>query len=164
MGDASKSQDVVPAVVWVLGLGGLIPFVVSAGVLAVGGAAFTDVAPVYVAAARVSLTVYAAVILSFLGGAHWGRELAAARPAALAAAVSPSVAGWFAVVIALPPLSQPLVGLVLLMLGFLAFLAYDLAATRAGFWPPWYGRVRLALSLGAVASLAVAVGFWGPAG
>ncbi len=156
-----QAQRSVPASVWALGLAGLIPFLASAGALAAGVGGLEEGGPLYLAVARISLAVYGAVILSFLGGAHWGQELAAARPAALAAAVSPSIAGWFAVIVASPPLSRPGIGFSLLILGFVALLAYDLAAVRAGLWPRWYARVRLVLTAGAVASLAAGVWFAG---
>lgn len=158
--DAAGGAPGAPASVWALGLAGLLPFFASAGALAFGVGAMEEGGRLYAAAAQTALLAYGAVILSFLGGAHWGQEVAAARPAALAAAVLPSIAAWLAVVIALTPLAQPRVGGGLMIVGFLAMLAYDMAAVRAGLWPRWYGPVRVTLTLGAVASLAVGLAFW----
>jgi hypothetical protein len=85
-----------PALALQLGYAGLLPFV--------AGAALTwivrpDAHP-YVAAA---LSAYAAVILSFLGGIHWGFAFRQQEPAArlFVWGVVPALVAWVAVV--MPP-------------------------------------------------------------
>ena len=125
-----------------LGLAGLIPFW--------GLAVACWAAPLRgVDLARIdgALATYAAVIASFLGGIRWG--LATRHPdqggvaGQYAVAVIPSLLGWAA--LGLPePLRLAALGLLALSLG-----PVDLRLVRAGLAPPWYGRLRLILSLGA---------------
>ncbi len=94
-----------------LGYAGLMPFV--------GGAALLWlVRPELQPWVEAALTAYAAVIVSFLGGIHWGLALRqAAPPAALLAwGVVPSLVAWVAVLMA------PQAGLVLL--GSMLLLCY----------------------------------------
>ncbi len=79
-----------------LAYAGLLPFVLGAVLLWV----VREDAHPYVAMA---LSGYAAVIISFLGGIHWGFGFAQPRPAAslFAWGVVPSLVAWVAVV--LPP-------------------------------------------------------------
>lgn len=92
---ALTPRSAPPAVAWALGLAGLIPFV--------AGAAWLLLAPGEPLAPR-ALAAYGAVIVSFLGGIHWG--LVMARPGAAATAplvwgVVPSLIAWPALL--LPP-------------------------------------------------------------
>ena len=79
-----------------LGYAGLLPFVAGAALIWIVRA---DAHP-YVAAA---LSAYAAVILSFLGGIHWGLGMraSAAAPSLFGWGVVPSLIAWVAVV--MPP-------------------------------------------------------------
>jgi hypothetical protein len=79
-----------------LGYGGLIPFV--AGALLVW-LVHEDVQPY----ATLALSAYAAVIVSFLGGIHWGLALRQAEPPPLLLAwgVVPALVAWLAVM--MPP-------------------------------------------------------------
>jgi uncharacterized protein (DUF697 family) len=134
-----------PRAVLVYGLLGIIPFwsLSAAAVLAPGWTA--------VAAAVTSL--YAALILSFLGGARWGLAVreAAPDPIVVGLAMTPTLAGLAALVLLhgsvrlqLPTLAAALV----------ASWAWDI--TAAGL-PPWYGRLRTLLTLGAVGGLLAGV-------
>jgi hypothetical protein len=94
------------------------------------------------------------VILSFLGGIHWG--LALARPAppgfrALGIGVLPSLAGWAGL------LAGGVGGLLLLLAGFLAVLAVDLDLGREGGAPPWFARLRVVLTGAVCGCLLLAV-------
>ena len=136
----SNAPPIPPAARW-LGFAGLLPF--GAAALA----ALLPRMPLH-GLALTALLAYGAVILSFLGGVRWGLAMAAATPGALPAqlglSVLPSLLGWAALL--LPPAA----GLVLLAAGFLAML---LADRREALAPAWYKRLRLPLSLGAMASL-----------
>jgi hypothetical protein len=95
------SADVSPAPLALrLGYAGVLPFVVGAAfVWLVGGNADAH------AFAALVLSCYAAVIISFLGGLHWGlamRQSPATMPTWLYAwGVIPSLVAWVAVV--MPP-------------------------------------------------------------
>jgi len=127
-----------------LGYGGLIPFALLAGVLAMDSA--------WQGAARELLAAYGAVILSFLGAVHWGRVIAGARArfaigTQLIVGVLPALVAWVA--LALPANGD----LWLLAGGFAAMWSFDQAA-----WQPqpelhWYRQLRTHLSIGAVLAL-----------
>lgn len=131
----------IPASALVLGLAGLIPFILCA-------AASLLTEGLLQAQAWYALTAYGAVILSFLGGVHWGLAIkteAAPKPAALTPrliiSVIPSLIGWTALLMPTVP------GLIALALGFAAMLWTDLRATRDGLAPQWYSRLRWPLSI-----------------
>ena len=87
-----SSNDSVSLAARALGCSGLLPFIGGALAVSVGPAAWHD-------AARRALIAYGAVIVSFLGGIHWGFALRqAAPPAALFAwGVVPSLVAWVGV-------------------------------------------------------------------
>jgi Protein of unknown function (DUF3429) len=124
-----------------LGYAGLVPFVVLAALL------WTVRADVqgYVA---IALLGYGAVIVSFLGGLHWG--IAAQLPAQEAKfhyiwGVLPSLMGWVAVV--MPAYAGlPLLGLILIACYGVDWRSYP----RAG-WAAWL-PMRLQLTVVAVVS------------
>lgn len=144
-------RDGLPPMAWRLGYGGLIPFVL--GALLVW--AVTDEALGYVAAA---LAAYGAVIVSFLGGIHWGLVMkmgaaavegdAAAHSvqasSALVWGVMPSLVAWLGV------LMPPHAGLVILGLALVGCYLVDrrrYAAQGLGAW------LTLRFRLTAVAAL-----------
>ena len=124
-------------VAWCLGLAGLLPFI-AGGVLA-------WLAPVaWQASAINGFTYYSAVILSFLGGVHWGgvlkdSALQVARPGnvrRLLLAMLPSLIAWPALLLDVQT------GLWVLLSGFILVGGYDLSrAGREGF-PSWYFPLR----------------------
>lgn len=134
---------------WLGGMGAL-PFVALAvAVIGLDGAAR--------ALAVQALLGYGAVILSFLGGIHWGLAIApGARPAEpalgvrLTWSVVPSLVGWAALLV------TPVTGLFALAAAFAAMLGIDLRATRLGAAPAWYPRLRVPLTLTVVASVLAA--------
>ena len=122
---------------WLLGLAGLVPFVLTLGLVWWGPITWQGtVVKAFLA--------YSAVILSFLGGTHWGAALQRAEPEQrrrLMIAMLPSLVAW-------PALLLPaLWGLVILGLGFVFTWAYDLG--RHG-WPRWYWLLRSVLTAGVV--------------
>lgn len=84
----------LPSAARLLGYAGLIPFV--GGALALW---FAD--PALQAAAVAALAGYGAVIVSFLGGIHWGLGFARGDAARFAWGVVPSLVAWAALL--LPP-------------------------------------------------------------
>lgn len=143
------SKSGIPAAPLALTLSGVLPFAASAGVM---WAARDN--PVLQAQSGLTLLVYAAVILSFLGGLRWGAEIVGRgdegpRAGVLALSVLGSLAGW---------------GLVIYgVLGALNWQVYSAAAASHlahGLWdtggaaiPPWMRRLRAIGTFGAVVSL-----------
>lgn len=138
----------VPAGAVILGIAGLVPFVGFAALALSGGdggLGELGLEP------RTILSAYGAVIASFLGGIRWGA--AAARGGGSAdylLAVVPSLLAWAALA-APSPWDLRVLGVLVLAWGL---VDQDLA--RRGLVPVWLGRLRLALSLVAGASLLVA--------
>ena len=136
---------------WLVSGSGLVPFLVCL-VIVYGTPEFSALHD----AAIHTFIVYAALTLSFLGGARWGAELVRAPEAPnfrrLVAAAMPSVAGLFALLPQAP--RQGALGLVVLSGGIQ--LAWDVAASREGLLPPWNARVRTVMTVaGTLCSLAL---------
>lgn len=140
-----------PAMAAWLGGTGLLPFVF--------GAAAIWLAPEPIRAFAVSaVVVYAAVILSFLGGLAWGATSAAATDGRwkqlyarlLAASVVPALVAWGAALL------PPAYGLAVMALCFVAVLALDRRLAAAGIVPPWWLKLRIRLSLTVAALLLAA--------
>jgi Protein of unknown function (DUF3429) len=70
-----------------LGVAGLLPFIVGAAAVALGPPAWHDTA-------LRALVAYGAVIVSFLGGIHWGSPTGGAHDASRAWGVVPSLLAW----------------------------------------------------------------------
>jgi hypothetical protein len=136
---------------WLVSGSGLVPFLVCL-VIVYGTPDFSALHD----AAIHTFIVYAALTLSFLGGARWGAELVRAPEAPnlrrLVAAAMPSVAGLFALLPQAP--RQGALGLLVLSGGIQ--LAWDVAASREGLLPPWNARVRTVMTVaGTLCSLAL---------
>lgn len=96
--------------------------------------------------------LYAALILSFLGGMWWGAAAARVSGAALTL--------WLAVAV-VPTLVALAAGAVLfasvvsaaaiVAAGLLGSLLVDMALVRAGHVPPWWMKLRIPLSVGLAA-------------
>ncbi len=122
-----------------LGYAGLIPFVVLALDLLVTG---YFPAPL----ARLWLLAYGAVILSFLGGIVWGRCLQEPEAGvSMIVSILISLIGWGAILLLGPEAFW------LLSAGFVAALAWDLRSDL----PPWFRRLRIHLSIGAIFAMIV---------
>lgn len=146
---STPARPPVPSPVLLYGRLGLIPFLAPAPAAWL----WPDLAP----AAGMLLAVYAALILSFLGGARWGLAVAA-----------PKVDGRIVSLAMLPSLA----GLALLMLpeAWRGWQLAGLAAAHAlqGLWdlrattvPAWYAGLRGQLTLAALAGLALGVAAFG---
>jgi hypothetical protein len=106
-----------------------------------------------------ALFSYGAIILSFLGGLHWGRAVTIpsdqkiiSMRTALLWSVSLSLVAWFALI--LQGVFLPMrYAAALLIAGFAAALIADLKLLEKGYWPPWMRALRLHLSLAAMAGL-----------
>lgn len=135
---------------WILGLAGLIPFVVP-GVAVWFAPEGSEAADTAISI----LILYGAVILSFLGGARWGAGLhakGAATPITLILAVLPSL--WACGAVLSIMASDGLwPAAVLLLIGLALQWIWDARAIAAGAFPRWYAALRLTLTLGACLSL-----------
>ena len=92
--DSPESATAVPplkpgAEAWALGVAGLLPFVA-------GAAGLWLLPPEWAGLAALALLTYAAVIVSFLGGIHWGlaMPLAHTRRGLLVWGVLPGLLAW----------------------------------------------------------------------
>lgn len=125
---------------------GLVPFLVSAAALFTRGplGAF----------ASLSLLAYGAVILSFLGGIHWGLAMRGDPPDAgrLTLSTLPALIGWAALLL------EGGWGMLLLALAFLLVLAADWSLARQALVPAWYPTLRWPVTLIVLACLLI--GWW----
>lgn len=139
----------VPRPALYLGAAGLIPFIG----LSIASLLLPDARQ---GQAMIALAFYGAVILSFLGGIHWGLEMARQATAGgpisfprLGISVLPSLVAWAALAL---PGDYVLAGL---CAGFIGILAYDLHAARRGTVPSWYAKLRIPLTFVVCLSLLV---------
>ena len=139
----------LPILAVVLGVLGLIPFLGCT----IGIILFPSDVPV--PNMVMAIIAYGAVILSFLGGVHWGLALepapsvivpgqAATDSKRLALGVVPSLIGWAALLV--PLVSSALVAIILLILGFAVTLLVEAQARRRGAIPEGYMALRWVLS------------------
>lgn len=136
------------AAVW-LGYAGLLPFF--------AGAVLTlPLAGAWRPWGTIVLLGYGAIILSFMGGVHWGAAMMRndVTTASLGKSVAPSLVALLAVIVGGD------IGLGILSLGFGGLLAWEEGETKVGHVPLWYPHLRrpltalVAMSLiaGAIAS------------
>jgi hypothetical protein len=131
-----------------LGAAGVIPFVT----IAISGPFLSD--PLKYST-FLALIAYGAVILSFLGGIHWGLSITPSREErpdgasfqGLGVSVLPALIGWVALLVA------PSVGIFILAIAFGLVLIVDLAASRKGEAPAWYPSLRWPLTVTVIAAL-----------
>jgi hypothetical protein len=135
------SMSKTPAIVLFFGLAGLIPFFAAP--------VATLIAPEFRWQFTESLLWWAAIILSFLGGARWGAAVQTSqpKPGLIGLAMLPSIAGWLTL---LAPAKYRVAQLLALAAALLLHFLWDWSARNL---PGWYGRLRLALTAGAVAAL-----------
>ncbi len=136
-------MDMGRTIAWALALAGLIPFGGCAILVAQGGAQ----ADAWLGA----LIAYAAVILSFLGGARWGASVASGSPdpATLVLSNLPALVAWAALL----PLEMPSpTRLTILSAGLAMMWLWDRRRP-----PTWYPALRTVATVGALLSLGLAV-------
>ena len=132
----------LPLLPIILGLGGLIPFVGLALLAGVAGAEWSG-------KATLALGAYAAVILAFLGGVHWGFALTSGADASAARArfglgVLPSLVGWGGLLVMFTGLET--VGVGIEAAGFVALTIVEGRAAQRGLMPAGYIGLRYVLS------------------
>lgn len=142
-------RHTIPAAALALGLAGLIPFV--------GGALglWFRLPLIGPEDALKLVTVYGAIILSFLGGIRWGTAIGPYDSRRQTFEFSLSVAGSLAGLLACFLEAVP--SLTLLIAGFLMQALWDVTSVEAGRLPSWFGKLRMVLTAGAVLSLIAAL-------
>jgi hypothetical protein len=139
----------MPTIVIPLSLLGLVPLIIFA-CGAVGHI------PETAERMLVALIDYAALVLAFSGGVHWGLALApeAVRPSLrFGAGVLPMIVAWIGLVLA--QLVAPSVALTLLIIGYLATVLTEHRAAQRMLVPPRYVWVRWVVSIVAVVMMAM---------
>jgi hypothetical protein len=137
----------MPTIVLPLSLIGLVPLVVFA-------CGAVDHIPETAERMLVALIDYAALVLAFSGGVHWGLALAPGtlRPSLrFGAGVLPMIVAWVALVLA--QLLTPSIALVMLIIGYLATVLTEHRAAQRMLVPPRYVWVRWGFSVVAVAMM-----------
>ncbi len=143
----------LPPLAIILGIAGIIPFA-AFGIVAV------DAAPDSALTATRGLVGYGAVILAFLGGVHWGftldePELARFVRIRLTLGVIPSLIGWAAILVSL--VSEPALGLAILIAGFVAVVVTEWRGHKLGLVPGRYMLMRWGFSVVVIALLTAVV-------
>lgn len=139
----------IPAAALALGLAGLIPF--AGGALGL----WIHVPVIGPEAALKLVTVYGAIILSFLGGIRWGTAIGPYDSRRQTFEFSLSVIGSLAGLLAC--FLEPVPALTLLIAGFLMQALWDVTSVEAGRLPSWFGKLRMILTAGAVIALIAAL-------
>ncbi len=135
----------LPLFAVLLGVAGLIPFVAtSLGAVSLQGD--------WPRLSLLALQAYAAVILAFLGGVHWGVALevginqsARTQRLRFGLGVTPSLIGWAGLVVTFVGL--PLVGLAIQAAGFIGLTIAEARGTHSGLIPRSYMALRWGLSI-----------------
>lgn len=140
----------LPLTAILLGIAGLIPFILC------GLAAIRVGTPDQLDRGAIALIGYGAVILSFLGGVHWGFVLQTPRTETgtatrwgaskwLALGVVPALIGWLALLAPLYRMTD--IGIAVLIAGFLATVVVEQQMRRRELVPASYMALRWGLSI-----------------
>lgn len=138
----------IPRTALYLALGGLVPFLVCAGVALSGN-------QVVLRGAEDEIMLrYGIIILAFMSGVLWGFATnASGKMAAVAYGLSVLPALW-AFFTAVGPTPQALGALIP---GFYGLLVLDYYFWRAGLAPPWWLRLRLPLTAVVMVTLGIGI-------
>ena len=133
---------------WVLGMAGLLPFVA-------GAAGLWWLPPDWAGFAALALLTYAAVIVSFLGGIHWGlaMPLAQTRRGLLIWGVLPSLLAWAGLLL------NSVWGLLLMAASLLLCYIVDCKIYRSLRLGNWLGLRALLTFVAVLSCLAGAAAF-----
>ncbi len=144
----TNENNTIPTTALVLGIAGLIPFIAGALVALFGP-------PHIQSTATFAVGAYAAVILSFLGGVKWGillddtHKLRSWLPITLS--VIPSIVAWVALLLSYKTM------LLVLAAGLVLQYIIDQYSVTQSQLPPWFGKLRTILSIGATACVLAAL-------
>ena len=154
----TKDQKTLKQWANILGYSGTIPFIGLAVILLLDASSTTPAAsgPAASGLAASALHLYGAIILSFLGGLHWGRiacnpDIKPSDKWFLIYSVIPSLMGWSSYL-----LSDIWQGAALMLIaGFIISYVIDIRFIRLGAWQSWMKPLRTNLTLIACFSLTV---------
>ena len=154
----TKDQKTLKQWANILGYSGTIPFISLAVILLLDASSTTPAASGLAASglAASALHLYGAIILSFLGGLHWGRiacnpDIKPSDKWFLIYSVIPSLMGWSSYL-----LSDIWQGEALMLIaGFIISYVIDIRFIRLGAWQSWMKPLRTNLTLIACFSLTV---------
>lgn len=129
----------IPPVPRSLGWAGVTPFLFSTILV------WSDT-PAFYQMGLHSILFYGAIILSFLGGVHWGLELKNIYPtvsllSGYSLSILPSLAAFLSLYL------PPLVALMILGSGFLGVMVMDRKLVQRRSAPDWYAKLRYQLSV-----------------
>ena len=149
----TKDQKTLKQWANILGYSGTIPFISLAVILLLDASSTTPAASGLAASA---LHLYGAIILSFLGGLHWGRiacnpDIKPSDKWFLIYSVIPSLIGWSSYLLA--DIWQDTA--LMLIAGFIISYVIDIRFIRLGAWQSWMKPLRTNLTLIACFSLTV---------
>jgi hypothetical protein len=148
---AASEQPLKPsAEAWTLGLGGLLPFLLGAGGL-------WALPPEWAGLAATALLTYAAVIVSFLGGIHWGLAMRQAQPPRgwLIWGVLPGLLAWAGLLL------NSAWGLLLMAASLIVCYVVDCQIYRPLKLGGWLGLRGLLTLVAVLSCLVGAAVFWG---
>ena len=139
----------LPLLAVILSVAGIIPFIMC-GLGAVATNTVTSLPAVNL------LIAYSAIVLSFLGGVHWGLTLAtehdpAERPRLLGGVLA-AVLSWAVVAVTIYTL-HPSMGLALMIALFILGVAAEWRAHHRGWVPSGYIGMRIVITVVVVAIL-----------
>ena len=138
-------EDRIPATAALLGGAGVVPFAVAAA------AQWLTVPHLPAHTAMTAGLVYAALVLSFLGGVRWGTALATFSARRQSIEFMLSMLPPLAALVAL--LLPHLLAVSLLIAGFLLQGQWDVMSVEKGRLPSWFGKLGMFLTASAVLSL-----------
>ncbi len=137
----------------ILGAAGLIPFIA----LAVQVTTPYPMGAAMRLPAQHALILYGAVILSFLGGVQWGLAVSSADRSDAWRRYGFSIAPALVALLGLWLDGRN--GLIALAIALGIWGVYELWSTGLGEAPQWYGRLRIVLTVVAVAALGLAAAY-----
>ena len=150
----TKDQKTLKQWANILGYSGTIPFISLAVILLL--AQSSSATPAESGLAASALHLYGAIILSFLGGLHWGRiackpDIKPSDKWFLIYSVIPSLMGWSSYL--LSDIWQGAASV--LIAGFIISFVIDIRFIKLGAWQSWMKPLRTNLTLVACFSLTV---------
>ncbi len=151
---AMTDKTKIPSSALFLGLTGLIPFwapvAVSVWSLAMDR---SNAAEAWI------FTLYAGLILTFLGGVRWGAEIVQKESPdgrVLALSIAPSLIALAAGLVHFLA-GAAVAAWLLLIIGLFLQYRWDTNSARSTVLPAWYGRLRVILTIGAISACAAMV-------
>lgn len=147
---ASQPEVQNQRLIWTIAVIGAVPMLIFTSAILISGGHSGTSAPLIDA-----YKIYSAIVLSFLGGIHWGIVLGAKEEVpsskTLLVSVAAPLIGWIAVFV-----SEPMC-FALLIVGFAGQGAWDNFAAHNGKLPLWFSKTRMILTIVVIISMAVAM-------